>query len=138
MASLNKVTLLGNLTRDPELRYTPNGTAVATFGLAVNHRIRQQDEWKDEVCYIDIIIFGRQAETVCEYLARSSLALVEGRLNWRRWETCDGQRRSRHDIVANTIQFLSRPNGQSTGETRQEDMAFSLDNEREAMDELPF
>ena len=64
MASLNKVILLGNLVRDPELRYTPSGTPVATFRLATNQRIRHRDEWKDEVCYIDIVTFGRQAETV--------------------------------------------------------------------------
>ena len=108
MASLNKVILLGNLTRDPELRYTPNGTAVSTFGLAINRRYRQGEEWKEEVCYVDIVTFGRQAETVGEYLNRGNLAMVEGRLNWRSWETEDGQKRSKHEVVANNVQFMPR------------------------------
>jgi single-strand DNA-binding protein len=64
MASLNKVILLGNLTRDPELRYTPNGTPVSTFGLAINRRFRQDDTWRDEVCYVDVVSFGRQVRCI--------------------------------------------------------------------------
>ena len=108
MASLNKVILLGNLTRDPELRYTPNGRPVSTFGLAINRRFRQDDTWRDEVCYVDIVSFGRQAETVTEYLTKGSLAMIEGRLQWRSWETEDGQKRSKHEIIANAVQFLPR------------------------------
>jgi single-strand DNA-binding protein len=108
MASLNKVILLGNLTRDPELRYTPNGTPVSTFGLAINRRYRQGDEWKDEVCYIDIVTYGRQAETVGEYLNKGSMAMIEGRLQWRSWETEDGQKRSKHEVVASNVQFMPR------------------------------
>ena len=113
MASLNKVILLGNLTRDPELRYTPNGTPVSSFGLAVNRRYRQGDEWRDEVCYIDIVTFGRQAETVGEYLNKGNLAMIEGRLQWRSWETEDGQKRSKHEVVASNVQFM--PRGQADG-----------------------
>lgn len=80
MASLNSVTLLGNLTRDPELRYTLQGTVVASFGLAVNRRYRQDDQQKEEVCFVDIVTFGRQAEMVSEYLSKGNLALIEGRL----------------------------------------------------------
>jgi single-strand DNA-binding protein len=115
MASLNKVILLGNLTRDPELRYTPNGTPVSSFGLAVNRRYRQGDEWKDEVCFVDIVTYGRQAETVGEYLSKGSMALVEGRLQWRSWESEDGQRRSKHEVVANTVQFMPRAREEGTG-----------------------
>lgn len=115
MASLNKVMLLGNLTRDPELRYAPNGTPVANFGLAINRRYRQGDEWRDDVCYIDIVTFGRQAETVGEYLSKGNLAMVEGRLQWRSWETEDGQRRSKHEVVANNVQFMPRTQGESSG-----------------------
>lgn len=118
MASLNKVILLGNLTRDPELRYTPNGTPVASFGLAVNRRYRQGDESRDEVCYIDIVTFGRQAETVGEYLSKGNLAMIEGRLQWRSWETEDGQKRSKHEVVANNVQFL--PRGREEGMGRSE------------------
>ena len=87
MASLNSVILLGNLTRDPELRSTPNGTSVASFGLAVNRRYRQGEEQREEVCFVDIVCFGRQAETASEYLSKGNLVMIEGRLQWRSWET---------------------------------------------------
>lgn len=115
MASLNKVILLGNLTRDPELRYTPNGTPVSSFGMAINRRYRQGEEWRDEVCYVDIVTFGRQAETVGEYLSKGNLAMVEGRLQWRSWETEDGQKRSKHEVVANNVQFMPRMQGEGSG-----------------------
>jgi single-strand DNA-binding protein len=108
MASLNKVLLLGNLTRDPELRYTPNGAAVASFGLAVNRRYQQAEEWKDEVCFIDVVVFGRQAQPVSEYLSKGSPALIEGHLRWRSWEGQDGQKRSKHEVIAERVQFMSR------------------------------
>jgi single-strand DNA-binding protein len=108
MASLNKVILMGNLTRDPDLRYTPNGVAVASFGLAVNRRYQQAEEWKDEVCFIDIVVFGRQAQPVSEYLSKGSPALVEGHLRWRSWEGQDGQKRSKHEIIAERVQFMPR------------------------------
>jgi single-strand DNA-binding protein len=141
MASLNKVILLGNLTRDPELRYTPNGTPVSTFGLAVNRRYRQGEEWRDEVCYIDIVTFGRQAETVGEYLNKGNLAMVEGRLQWRSWETEDGQKRSKHEVVANNVQFL--PRGRDEG-ISQSPMSYSTDSDMGGMpqppedDDIPF
>ena len=116
MANFNKVILLGNLTRDPELRYTPNGTAVATFGLAVNNRTKQGDEWKDEACFVDIVTFGRQAELCSEYLGKGRQVLIDGRLNFRRWETPEGQTRSKLDVVASNVQFMSpRPEGPGSG-----------------------
>jgi single-strand DNA-binding protein len=116
MASLNKVILLGNLTRDPELRYAPNGTPVATFGLATNHRTGQGEERKEEVCFVDIVAFGRQAETASEYLSKGRQALIEGRLRWRSWEAQDGQKRSKHEIIAERIQFM--PRGREEGMER--------------------
>jgi len=117
MASLNKVILLGNLTRDPELRYAPNGTAVARFGLAVNtQRAGQGEDRKEEVCFVDIVAFGRQAETASEYLSKGRPALVEGRLQWRSWEGQDGQKRSKHEVVADRIQFM--PRGREEGMER--------------------
>ncbi|MEE8304339.1 MAG: single-stranded DNA-binding protein [Candidatus Tectomicrobia bacterium] len=115
MASLNSVILLGNLTRDPELRYTPQGTAVATFGLAVNRRYRQDDQQSEDVCFVDIVTFGRQAETVSEYLTKGNLAMIEGRLQWRSWETPEGQKRSKHEVVANNVQFMPRGSGGQDG-----------------------
>ncbi len=108
MASFNKVILMGNLTKDPELRYTPNGTAVASFSLAVNRRYKQGDEFKDEVCYIDIVVFGKQAENCGQYLGKGHGIIVDGRLQQRRWETEDGQKRSKHEVVAQSIRFLSK------------------------------
>jgi len=117
MASLNKVILLGNLTRDPELRYAPNGTAVARFGLAVNtQRAGQGEDRKEEVCFVDIVAFGRQAETASEYLSKGRPALVEGRLQWRSWEGQDGQKRSKHEVIAERIQFM--PRGREEGMER--------------------
>ena len=108
MASFNKVILLGNLTRDPELRYTPSGTPVATFGMAMNRRSGQGDERKEEVCFVDIVVFGREAETASEYLSKGRQALIEGRLQWRSWEGQDGQKRSKHEVIAERIQFMPR------------------------------
>ncbi|RMF85945.1 MAG: single-stranded DNA-binding protein [Nitrospinota bacterium] len=108
MVSLNKVYLLGNLTRDPEQRYTPSGLAVTRLGLAVNTRIKQGDEWKDDVCFVDVVVFGKQAESCGEYLSKGRLVLVEGRLQWRSWEGEDGQRRSKHEVIADRVQFMPR------------------------------
>lgn len=117
MASLNKVILLGNLTRDPELRYAPNGTPIARFGLAVNQqRSSQSGDRKEEVCFVDIVAFGRQAETASEYLSKGRAALVEGRLQWQSWEGQDGQKRSKHEVVAERIQFM--PRGRDEGMER--------------------
>ena len=107
MADFNKVILLGRLTRDPELRYTAGGTAVAKIGLAVNNRYKQGDEWKEEPCFVNITVFGRQAETCNEYLSKGRQALFDGRLNYRKWETEDGQTKSLLEVVANNVQFLS-------------------------------
>ena len=105
--SLNKVFLIGNLTRDPQLRYLPSGTAVAEFGIALNRRYRAQDgQQKEEVCYVDVTTMGRQAETCAEYLAKGRMALIEGRLQFDQWETQDGQKRSKLKVFAERIQFL--------------------------------
>lgn len=110
---MNLVVLLGNLTRDPELRYTPSQTAVTTLGLAVNTRIKQGDEWKVETCFVDVTVFGRQAETCSEYLSKGRQVLVEGRLTYRRWENKDGQTRSKHEVLANRVQFLGQGPGRA-------------------------
>ena len=114
MASLNTVMLLGNLTRDPDMRQTQHGSAVATFGLAVNRRYRQGDQWIEQVCYVDIVTFGRQAETVGKYLNKGSLVMIEGRLEWCSWETEDGHKRSKHQVIANNVQFM--PSGSNSGQ----------------------
>ncbi len=108
MVSFNKVILIGNLTKDPEVRYTPSGTTVANFRLAVNHRYRQGEEQKEEVCYVDIVVFGKQAESCGQYLHKGQGAIVDGRLQERRWETEDGQKRSKYEVVAQSVRFLPR------------------------------
>lgn len=115
MVSFNKVILIGNLTKDPEIRYTPSGTAVANFSLAVNRRYKQGDEVKDEVCFIDIVVFGKQAENSGKYLSKGQGVIIDGRLQQRRWESDDGQKRSKHEVVAESIRFL--PKRQGVGES---------------------
>ena len=108
MAGFNKVILMGNLTRNPELRYTPSGTPVASFGLAVSRRFKQGDDLKEEVCFVDIVVFGKQAEHCGQYLSKGNGVIVEGRLQQRRWETEDGQKRSKHEVVAQTVTFMPK------------------------------
>lgn len=103
---------MGNLTRDPELRYTSNGSAVASFGIAVNRKFKQGDEWKEDVCFVDITVWGKQGENCAEYLSKGRPAFIEGRLQYSTWET-DGQKKNKLEVVANTVQFLgSRGNSQ--------------------------
>lgn len=107
MANLNKVFLIGNLTRDPELRYTPNGTAVANLGLAVNRRFKDSSgELKEEVCFLTVTVWDKQAEACCQYLKKGRPVFVEGVLQSRFWETSDGQKRSAIDVRAERVQFL--------------------------------
>jgi single-strand DNA-binding protein len=139
MASLNKVVLLGNLTRDPDVRYTPSGTAVASFGLALNRRSRQGDETKDEVCFVDVTVFGRPAEVAGAYLRKGRLVFLEGRLRWHSWEADGGQKRSKLDVVAEVLHLMPRPREDgaerpSMGSPRaQEDFESPLDD-----DDIPF
>lgn len=116
MGEYNKVILMGNLTREPELRYTPAGSAVCEFVLAVNHRYRVQDELREEVCYIDVVAFGRLGERSKERLRKGSRVLVDGRLSQRRWETAEGQKRSKYEIVANSVQFIDGGGSPASGQ----------------------
>ena len=109
MANLNKVFLIGNLTRDPELRYTPAGVAVANLGLAVNRRFRDKTgELKEDVCFLTVTVWDKQAEACCQYLQKGSPIFVEGVLQSRSWETPDGQKRSTIDVRAERVQFLGK------------------------------
>ena len=110
---LNKVFLVGRLTRDPELRYTPSGMAVADLGLAVNDDYVKADGSRIErVCFVDVTVWGRTAETSCEYLSKGRPVLIEGRLRMDTWESTDGQKRSKLRVTADRVQFLGGP-GQS-------------------------
>jgi len=117
MASLNKVFLIGNLTRDPELRYTPAGVAVTNLGLAVNRRFRDKSgEVKEDVCFLTVTVWDKQAEACSQYLQKGSPIFVEGVLQSRSWETSDGQKRSTIDVRAERVQFLATFKA-STGQT---------------------
>lgn len=120
MASFNKVILMGNLTRDPELRYTPKGTAVAKLGLAVNRVWKTEaGETKEDVLFIDVEAFSRQAETIGQYLKKGSPILVEGRLRLDTWEDKQtNQKRSKILVAAENVRFLG--SGQPRGENEPE------------------
>jgi single-strand DNA-binding protein len=118
MASYNKVILMGNLTRDPELKYLPSGAAVANVGIAVNrvYNDRQSGEKKEEVCFVDLDAFGRTAEIINEYFQKGRPILVEGRLRLQTWETDDGQRRSKHSVMVDRFEFVGgRQDGDGGG-----------------------
>jgi len=104
----NKVILIGNLTRDVELKYTPSGTAIAKFGLATNRTYKDNmtGENKQEVMFIDITVFGRSAEVANQYLSKGRKVLIEGRLVLDQWVDATGQKRSKHSIVAEKVQFM--------------------------------
>ena len=107
MVSINSVILGGNLTRDPEVRYTPQGTAVARLGLAINQVYRTKDgEKKEDVCFVDVEVWARQAETCNEYLKKGRAVVVEGTLKLDTWTTNDGQKRSKLRVVGERMQLL--------------------------------
>jgi single-strand DNA-binding protein len=115
-ANINRVILVGNLTKDPELRHTSGGTPVASMRLAVNTRRRDESgEWSDKPNYFSITVFGNQAESCAQYLAKGRPIAVDGRLEWREWEK-DGVHREAVEVVADNVQFLgSRSEGESDG-----------------------
>ncbi len=111
MVSMNKVFLGGNLTRDPELRHTPSGMAVSDLRLAVNQvYVDKNGQKQEEATFVDVVVWGKQAETVCQYLKKGSGLLVEGALQFDSWEH-EGQKRSRIRVKAVRVQFLSSPGG---------------------------
>jgi len=110
MASYNRVLLMGNLTRNPEIRYTPSGTAVADLGLAINENFKNKaGETVEQTCFVDVVVWGRQAETSAEYLHKGSPVFVEGRLQLDQWESQQGEKRSKLRVRADRVQFLGAP-----------------------------
>jgi len=119
MASYNKVILIGNLTRDPQLSYLPSQTPVVELGLAVNRRWRGQDgQQREDTCFVDCRAYGRQAETINQYMSKGQPMLVEGRLQFDQWEGKDGTRRSKHRVIVERFQFLGAAAGQRAGGAR--------------------
>ncbi|UDQ99221.1 single-stranded DNA-binding protein [Lentisphaerota bacterium WC36G] len=127
MASLNKVLLMGNLTREPSLRHTPSGMAVCDLGLAINRRFTSSNnEQRDETCFVDVVVWGKQAESCGRYLEKGSAIFVEGRLQLDQWQDREsGQNRSRLRVVAERVQFMSNRNNASSGTNVNADNTYS-------------
>ena len=126
MASLNRVLLMGNLTRDVEVKFTANNTAVANIGLALNRRYRSGDEYKEETTFVDCEAWGKTAETMGKYLSKGRPVFIEGRLKLDEWQDRDGNRRTKLVTVVENFQFIdSRPGGGSSGGSRTQEAAGS-------------
>jgi single-strand DNA-binding protein len=139
MASLNKVFLIGNLTRPPELRYTPSGTAVADLRLAVNRVYSTQGgEKREDTYFLTVVVWGKQAESCGEYLDKGSPILVEGRLQTREWETKDGQKRNVVEVVAERVQFMGRGKQPAGAPAAAPAEAFAVDDAAHGDDDVPF
>jgi single-strand DNA-binding protein len=112
MANINRVVLVGNLTKDPELRHTPGGTPVCSLRIAVNSRRRDETgNWVDKPNYFDVSIFGNQAESSAQYLSKGRPVGIDGRLDWREWDAQDGTKRQAVQIIAESVQFLGSREG---------------------------
>jgi len=111
--SINRVNLTGNLTRDPELRSTSGGMAVLKMGVAVNDRAKNQQtgEWEDRPNFIDVTMFGARAESVARFLSKGSKVAIEGKLRWSSWETPQGEKRSKLEVIVDDLEFLSSRDG---------------------------
>lgn len=136
MSSFNKVLLMGNLTRDPELRYTSGGSPVCNFSMAINRYYNdKQGERKEETTFMRITVWGKQGEHCAQYLAKGRSVFVEGRLQSRSWETEDGQKRSAVDVVADNVQFIGgRGAAPGAGGGKDE----GVDDMPPAEDDIPF
>ena len=119
MASYNRIILCGNLTADPEMAYAASGTAICKMRMAVNERVKSQSgEWVERPCYVDVTVFGNQAEPCNQYLSKGSPILLEGKLRYETWEAQDGGKRSKHSVVADRVQFLSTRSDSESGGQR--------------------
>ena len=118
-ASINRVVLVGNLTRDPELKHTPSGTAVCSLRIAVNSRRKDESgQWADKPNYFSVSVFGNQAESCSQYLSKGRPVAIDGRLDWREWQSQDGSKREAVEIVAESVQSLGS-RGDAGGEAPQ-------------------
>jgi single-strand DNA-binding protein len=140
MANFNKVLLIGNLTRDPQLSYLPSQTAVVDFGLAVNRRWTGKDgEKKEETCFVDCTSFGRPAETINKYLTKGRPVFVEGRLTFNSWTAQDGTKRSKLKVTVENFQFLGSPSATVQSEQSPSDSSEGSQAEQQGgNDDIPF
>ena len=118
MNNINRVVITGNLTADPELRSTPNGKPVCSLRIACNTRRKSGEEWVDKPNYFNVTVWGAQGENAARYLSKGRPVAVDGRLEWREWETQEGDKRQAVDIIADSVQFLNSGNG-AAGEERE-------------------
>ncbi len=113
MASYNRVVLLGNLTRDPQLSFTPANTPLCKFGIATNRKWKDRDgNPQEEVCYVDCTLFGRGGEVFNQYMSKGRPVLVEGRLQFQQWSTAEGEKRSKHEVIVENFTFLGGRGGE--------------------------
>jgi single-strand DNA-binding protein len=142
MANINRVVLVGNLTKDPELRHTPSGTAVCKLRLAVNTRQKDpQGNWGDKPNYFDVTVWGNQGESCAQYLSKGRPVGVDGRLDWREWEAQDGTKRQAVEIIADSVQFLGSRGEGGDGERQYVPAAATTGSEdftSTADDDIPF
>jgi single-strand DNA-binding protein len=130
--SVNRVVLVGNLTHDPELRSLPSGFQVCQLRIAVNDRVKDREtgEWTDYANYFDVSVFGGQAERCAQYLAKGRAVAVDGKLRWRQWETQDGQKRSKVEVVADNVQFIGPRDGSAPRPAAGQDSSSPRFNDR--------
>lgn len=140
MANFNKVYLMGNLTRDPQLSYTPNQTAVVDFGIATNRRWTGQDgSQREETCFVDCRMFGKRAEVINKYCKRGNPLFVEGRLTFDSWEAQDGSKRSKLRVTVENFEFISGGGGGGAGQTYQDQGSMNSNAQQQASeDDIPF
>lgn len=140
MASFNKVILIGNLTRDPQVSMLPSNTPVCEFGMAINRKWRAQNgEQKEEVCFVDCRAFGRQAETLGQYMTKGKPLMVEGHLRFEQWDDKAGVKRSRLSVVVENFQFIGgQDSGNRQQQPRQQGPAEQLGFEMPPVDDSPF
>lgn len=135
----NRVILIGNLTREPELRYTPNNTAVCDIGLAVNRNYQDgSGEWQEEVAFVDVTVWGRQAENASQYLDKGSRVFIEGRLSFDQWENDAGEQRSKLSVTAEKMEFLDSADPDEAGESNSPDEILDDVESPGTEDDIPF
>lgn len=129
MPNFNKVIIIGNLTRDPELTYLESGTAMAKFGIAINEKYKSGEEWKTRAIFVDVTAWAKQAESLSQYLSKGSPACIEGRLNYSTWETDDGQKRNKLDVTADRVVFLGSKDEEGRPENKKPEQKNNEDDE---------
>ena len=143
MTDLNRVVLIGRLVRDAELKYTASGQAVCKFSIAVNRKKKNGDQWEDEANFFDIVVWGRQGESIHQYLLKGKMVGVDGELRQDRWQQ-DGQNRSKIEIIANNLQLLGSPsqgdkqNFQKSPEASSEGQSYNSSKDDGFTDDIPF